>query len=74
MIDSDTVERVVERVIIQFGSFERRDRWVEDRPQFVVRVYKREPWVAAQINSEVRQALSHESDVKVVADAKLSPM
>jgi hypothetical protein len=74
MIDSNTLEQHVERVIIQFGSFETRDRWIEGRSQCVVRVYKRDPWVAATINQETRQSLSHETDVKIVADAKLSPM
>lgn len=64
----------VPSVIIQFGSFEARDRFMEIMKDGVNRVYRREPWVAANISEETRAALIKESGVKIVPDTKLSPL
>lgn len=64
----------MESVIIQFGSFEVRDRWAEMLKECVSRIYKRRPWMAASISAETKSELSREADVKIVKDVKLAPM
>ncbi|REK18431.1 MAG: hypothetical protein DWQ37_04160 [Planctomycetota bacterium] len=70
----NSAEAGVENVIIQFGSFQARDRWVEVLKSCVKRVYQREPWVAATIDADTRASLSRDSGVKIVQDSQLSPM
>jgi hypothetical protein len=64
----------VQSVIIQFGSFEARDRFVESTHDSVTRVYRREPWAAVQISEETRAILIKDSKIKIFADTGLSPL
>ncbi len=64
----------MESVIIQFASFEMRDRWAKLLESCVSRVYKRQPWMAARISAETKSELTREPNVKIVQDIKLAPM
>lgn len=62
------------QVIIQFPTFEARDRWI-DVLQGKVRIkYKRAPWLAADIEDNDASRLAREAGVKIVADSPLAPM
>ena len=60
------------RVIIQFSDFAERDRWKEQHDN-VTRVYRRNPWLAAEISEEELEQLRHQEKVTVHPDVQLSP-
>jgi hypothetical protein len=64
-----------QKVIIQFDNFEKRDAW-DTQNQHVsgLRIYKRDPWLAAELPDDQVQQLRQAPDLKVHTDVKLSPM
>lgn len=75
LADSDPTESLACQVSSSNSvRFEARDRFMEIMKDGVNRVYRREPWVAANISEETRAALIKESGVKIVPDTKLSPL
>ena len=62
------------RVIIQFNSFEARDKWSHRQPQQVARVYKRNPWLAAEVSDEELQQLQRSQNIAVFPDVQTGPL
>lgn len=61
------------RVIVQFGSFEQRDRWLSLAPEQSCRVYKRNPWLATELSDEQLEELERQADVEIHPDVQMSP-
>jgi hypothetical protein len=62
------------RVILQFDNFQKRDDWAAQNPAVAgLRVYKRDPWVAAELPEAQVNRLRQSPDLKVHADIKMSP-
>jgi hypothetical protein len=61
------------KVLIKFGSFESRDRWLNALHDHIYRVYKRNPWLAAELSGEELQEVKRQPDVSVFPDSQMSP-
>lgn len=61
-------------VILQFSTFEARERWLEQQPHNVTRVYRDNPWVAAQLPKTERDELAADPEVEVFSDVRMTPM
>lgn len=66
---------MVLKVILQFSSFEARDRWLSDLREQTLRVYKRNPWLAAELSDEdLARLTKHNDKIKVFQDVRMTPL
>jgi hypothetical protein len=64
---------MMHRVIVQFNSFEDRDQWLDEMRNNISRIYKRNPWLAAELSDAELQRLKARSNVQIFPDAQMRP-
>ncbi len=60
------------RVVIKFGNFESRDKWSAALHDHIYRVYKRNPWLAAELSRKELQEIRRQPGVSVFPDAQMN--
>jgi hypothetical protein len=65
---------MIHRVILQFSNFEARELWLREMRDHTLRVYKRNPWLAAELSDEQLARLTQQAEnVKIFPDAQMTP-
>jgi hypothetical protein len=64
---------MAQKVIVQFNNFTDRDRWASKLNTKCLRVYKRNPWLAAELSNDQVRQLEQQEGVKISPDVQMSP-
>ena len=64
---------MVQMVIVQFRNFKDRDDWASKLNTASMRIYKRNPWLAAELSKDQVRQLEQQADAKIFPDVQMSP-
>ena len=62
---------MAQRVIAQFRDFNDRDYWAKKLAAASLRIYKRNPWFAAELSPDQLRQLEQQADVKIFPDLQM---
>jgi len=60
-------------VIIQFKSFDERDRFLPEIDKHISRIYRRNPWLAAELSDDEISRLRQDPKVEIFPDVQMAP-